>query len=269
MYAQDATKKDLQELEQRVEKKMEKSQAETKDYIANSDTLEDRFFGMVDILWGIAGLLLGGLIAMIYQATKQQFMLKQEQKYAKFTDQIDRIVETEANTMYLKEAAYIMVVHKVPKPGNGKNVPLVAIEKLIFSEYQKRDYVIFDQLDDWKKTKKFQQIIKDNDDLLVIVMNDDLFIGLQEGYEDDKGNKKKRFTTEGEAIVKPFFDMLAEKKIGFFNVGRTDFRDVKEKGKNYYLGYSNEAYSAYSNINNLLKYMMYAKDIKPTQKRKF
>ncbi len=264
MYAQDVTKQDLEALEQRVEQKMEKSQAETQAYVNRSDTLNNRFIDMVSVLWGVAGLLLGGLIAMMYQAAKQRFMLRQESKYAQFTEQIDRLTETEANTMYLKSNAYVLFVHK--DANFDKFDPFLNLRKLIMSEYAYADYVIFNEMKDWQTTAHFQQVIGNPNKLVLVVMNDDLLNDLK---VKENGKLTDQFTEEGKAILQPFFQALVDKKVGFFNVGRSYVKGFYPRIGNHYLGYSNEAYTAYSNINNLLKYMMYAKGIKAPQKRKF
>ncbi len=242
-----------------IKEKVENSGKTTKDYIDSTDKLSDRFFGMVDILYGVAGLLLGGLIVATFQFLQEkyklkkereheQFVKKQDEKYEALQKQLDRLAKREEKTIYIEENTVFLFIHK---DENAQSYARLSEFHGLLREYRNKAATYFTHLEDWKNDSTFKTFMGNSSRLKVVIMSDDLFDDLSEN-----GN----FTAEGKKQVMSFMAELKYKKVGFFNLGGTRF---PKENKPTYIAFANELYSAYVNMNNLLKFIMTAEDIRP------
>ena len=167
--------------------------------------------------------------------------------FEKARTSINRIMRTEENTIYIKEQARILFLYKSGTKLSHNNLSI--LQRLIKNEFSHTGDLEIRQLSD-ALHPAFNEFLSAKDPLKIVVMDDQLF----EEYKTKDG-----YSAEGSSAMQHFFDQLNQNETVFFNVGRSQLREFEIT----YKGYANEAYSAYSNINNVLKYMMAGKNLLP------
>ncbi len=218
-----------------------------KEYAGSADKMISNFYGFL----GVIATILGISLFAVYRRSLNKFNQVLEKKFAEQQKEIDRVLSTEKSSIYIKDNAHIMVIHK--DSHDQSSGEFKKLEETIFNEFENPSHISANDLNEL--TDKLAEFVKIDAPLKIILMNDDLFSDL----ETQKIREKWEFTAASKDIINGSFDLLKTNEVGLVLFGRTYLDAFKLP----YLAFSNQPYSTYTNVNNLLKYMMVAKKIKP------
>ena len=210
-----------------------------KKYSETADKLINLYF----TIFGGIFVLFGGSLIGFYFWTTRRYKKILEKQYIVFKKEVIRLLKTERDTKAIKKNAKLLFLFK--KDMLDSNIEFNEMLNTILKEFESKNILKaytndVSQIDD----ENYKSFLTDKTPLKVVITNDQLFEGLSE--EEVKSKASKLFT------------ILNEKSIGFALFGNKRFGKTSHK----YKAYSNEPYSFYTNLNNLLKYMVVAKDIK-------
>ncbi len=234
-----------------IEKKVKLSEETlkaAKEYSENATNLTNLYLTIIGAILAISGILLGGILAFLYQYIKSRYEKRLEKNLEKYEKQIDRLIRTEEKTIYIKENAYILFVHKTNL--HEEENELTKLQKVVFQEFENKDEIKVSSFEALMQNHRFKKFLERNSPAKAIVLNDDLFIDLS----GDGGQiRNKEYSDDSKRIVENLFSLLNSKKIGLMLFGNAGFRSFNVHLK--YKGFSNEPYTIYNNLNVLLKYM--------------
>jgi len=188
-----------------------------------------------------------------YEERFQRGLVNVNKNAKKDVKSLKRLFITERSTIMAKEQARLLFILKE----NGNNKPITDFRKMIEAEFLEGSEIApvkaFDHIEN---TPEFNRMVKSNDGegLNLIIMNDDLF---QEIGAEKEGPYLK-LNQLGEKKALPFINKLKDNNIGLAIYGKLGLKDYNIP----LVAYSNERYSLYSNVNNLLKYMAALKNAK-------
>ncbi len=218
----------------------------SKKYVESADKLHSSFISMVDILWAIFMFIAGGIVVTLINLWQKKYEDKINATIKNHTTQLNRLIKTEEKSIYIKENASILVVHKGSHSHNS--LKFKTLENTILSEFKGAKHT---SVENFKElNKELNQNSFSQHPLKIILLTDDLFNDLK----DNKGF----FPTNAKSTLNKTFDIMKKNNMGIILFGRTHLDEFNLP----FVAFSNQPYSTYTNVNNLLKYMMVALNIK-------
>lgn len=211
-------------------------------YADSADKMVSNFFNFIYIVFAFLGAgLVGGLVFIYYRAI-DLYKKALENKFSEFErDHYDRVFETEKQTKYIKDHTQVYLAISSDK--KTKKDRYYDLEK-VFKRAFRKEYVKFLSLENLAALRKKLGERKGGDVALeVLVVDESLFSGLEE------------------KDISAFFENLSNLLGQGRYVGVVVFGKVRLSASYPYLAFSNHPYTAYNNVNGLLKYMQVVKTL--------
>ncbi len=207
-----------------------------KAYSDKADKTYNNFFNI--ITWGIGILAFLGLGSLwaIYEWIFIRYKKVLNERLREAEKTLRRILETEDETIFLKENSGILILDK----DHNSAQAFQTLKKSILKNFTNAKEAKLSSLDEFEFDIFSKNSITSNNKLKVVVLND-------------------RLLEESKEIQKAFLNKLIIHKVGLVLFGQIRLSDIEPDY--HYLAFANQPYSVYANLNHLLKYMRIAENI--------
>ena len=213
-------------------------------YSDKANNLVNLFLGLFGSILTLAGVFLGFFLKNIFDRRTESLEREMNRQLQESIETFRRVTSTEKESIFIKKNAQILAVS-----GEDADPDLLSIQ-LALTNF-KTERLSVSNLTDLLNNRVFREFLASDVSLKVMLVGDELF---PEPY---KGKAESDKPEELEEAAKVLFSFIEEEDIGLVNYGR-----LKIPKSIHYQAFSNAPYSAYNNLNSLLKYMLAAKEIK-------
>ncbi|MEL6853227.1 MAG: hypothetical protein AAFP92_32245, partial [Bacteroidota bacterium] len=212
-------------------------------YSNKADGLVSLFLGLFGLILTLASVFLGFFLKSLFDRKTERMERDLQNQLQESIETFRRITSTEKESIFIKKNARILAVS-----GEDASPDLLAIQ-LALSNFNTEKLSI-SSLPDLLNSRIFREFMESDAPLRVMLVGDELF---SETYNGQAGSDN---LAELDMAAKRVFSLIETQEIGLVNFGR-----MKMPKSIHYQAFSNSPYSAYTNLNSLLKYMLATKEI--------